>query len=128
LILAIIYFPVIEKCINKFGITKKTFIIHIKSILKNPGEGWKCSLDLRQPTTLKQSLYNEAPGNTATCGPQYIQFMECHRFTVETGNFSLSPAPRGLLWSANRFTKRREARITTILQTAENNWTLNGLA
>ena len=39
MLLAIIYSPVIEKCINKFGLIKKNFIIYIKSILKNCGPG-----------------------------------------------------------------------------------------
>jgi len=72
---------VIQKCINMFGLTEKNLIIYIKSILKHLGEGCKFSLVLRQPTTLKQSVYNQAPGITVTCGPQYTHFMECHRFT-----------------------------------------------
>jgi hypothetical protein len=63
LLLAIIFFPLIEKCINIFGLIKKNFIIYVKFILKNPGEDWICWLFLKQPATLKQSLYNQAPGN-----------------------------------------------------------------
>jgi hypothetical protein len=58
LLLAIVYFLVIEKYKNKFGLIKKNFIIYIKSILKNLAEGWKCSLGLRQPKILQQSLYS----------------------------------------------------------------------